>query len=325
MVRSRGSSTTVPALPRGADVSARPVSRNPVSPDSSMVPPLPETRPPRALVSPATVVVCVLSTVMRPPSPAPFASADTREPAASTVRAEVPAGAGPVPRARAAVVPSATRPPPACPSADTCAVGASTVAALPTTTTVPPVLPGARPSASTRPSTTTEPPVPTTSIWPAWPWAVLARTVPPARTRSCTTPSAARAVSCTVPPSAAMRPVLVTRAVTAVPPGPTGARSTCFVTSMDTSPSPYMSSVCVTAPPPSTTWPIRAVMVPEFATDGATRAASPACLTVMVPAFTIRASGFASRSNTIRPAMKLRLPMPAALTTTLCALTCAPW
>ena len=53
-------------------------------------------------------------------------------------------------------------------------------------------------------------------------------------------------------------------------------------------------------------------MTPELATCGATRAARPACRTVMVPAFVTAALGFAAWSNTIRPAMKLALPMPAA-------------
>ena len=324
MVRSRGSRMTVPRAPCGAEVSARPVRRKPASPESSTVPPLPEARPPRALTVPPTDVDCVLSTVTRPPWPAPVASADTRAPVATSVRAEVPVGAGPLPVARASVVPSATVPPPAWPLAEMRAVGATTVARLPATVTVPPMVPATRPAAATCPSMTTEPPVPVISIRPAWPPAVSAWTLPPARTRFCTTPSAARAVSTMVPPSAAIVPVLVTSAVTILPSGPTGAWRTCFVTSMETSPSPYMSMVCAAAPA-STTWPMRAVMTPELATDGATNAASPASFTVMAPWFSIRASGRAAWSNTMRPAMKFWVEMPAALTTTLWALTWEPW
>jgi len=66
-------------------------------------------------------------------------------------------------------------------------------------------------------------------------------------------------------------------------------------------------------------------MTPEFATEGATSAARPACFTVMMPWLSTRAFGLAAWSKTILPAMKLRLVMPAALTMTLCALTSAPW
>ena len=323
IVRSRGSITTVPSAPCGAAVSAVPVRRNPLSPDTSTVPPSPDTRPPLAVSVPSIVVDCVLSTVTRPPSPLAVPSAEIRAPAAIIVRAEVPAGADPVPRARASVVPTATVPPPAWPFAVTRAAGAMLVVSLPATTTLPPVVPGARPSAATRPSITTEPPVPVISICPARAPTVLARTLPPACTSVFTTPSAARAVNCTVPPSAAMVPVLVTSAVTVLPSAPTGACVTCLVMSMDTSPSPYMSSVCVVAPA-RTTWPKRAVMVPELATDGATSAANPASLTVIVPALVIRAFGLPGWSNTIRPAMKFWLLIPGALTITLCAFTCAP-
>ncbi len=65
-------------------------------------------------------------------------------------------------------------------------------------------------------------------------------------------------------------------------------------------------------------------MVPELATEGATRAASPACLTVMVPAFSMRAPGLPAWSNTILPAMKFWLVMPGALTMRLWALTWEP-
>ena len=104
-------------------------------------------------------------------------------------------------------------------------------------------------------------------------------------------PSAARAVSCTVPPSAMITPVLVTSAVAALPSLPTGACITWLVTSSDSSPSPNRSSVAVFAPA-STTWPSFAEIVPELATCGATSAARPACWTVMVPWLSIFAFGF---------------------------------
>ena len=121
-----------------------------------------------------------------------------------------------------------------------------------------------------------------------------------------------------------MVPVLVTSAVTGLPSAPRGAWRTWPVTSIDTSPSPYMSSVWVAAPA-STTWPSRALITPELATEGATSAASPACFTVIVPRLSIRAFGLAAWSNTMRPAMKFWLVMPGALTTMDCVLTCAPW
>ena len=71
------------------------------------------------------------------------------------------------------------------------------------------------------PSTTIEPPTPFSATVPVWSPIVAARILPPACTRFCTMPSAARAVSCTVPPSAMMTPVLVTSAVTGLPSGPT--------------------------------------------------------------------------------------------------------
>jgi hypothetical protein len=67
------------------------------------------------------------------------------------------------------------------------------------------------------------------------------------------------------------------------------------------------------------------VITPEFATCGATSAASPACCTVSDPWFTTAALGFAAWSNTNLPAMKLTLLIPAAETISPAVLTCAPW
>ncbi len=300
-----------------------PVRLKPCSPDISIIPPSPPDLPPFAESAPPTAVCCVLSTVIRPPLPCPVALADTRAPLAITVRAEVPAGAAPDPVAGASVVPIATVPPPARPFALMWAEAAIVLVLLPATITWPPVVPGARPSADRRPSTTTEPPVPATSMRPAWLPTEFAWIFPPARTSVWTTPSAAEAVSCTTPPSARIVPVLVTRAVTARPSVPVGTLVTCLVTSMLTSPSPYMSSVWAAAPA-RITWPSLALITPELATEGATSAASPACLTVMVPLLTIRAFGLAAWSKAILPAMKFWLVIPAALTTTDCALTSDP-
>ena len=115
-----------------------------------------------------------------------------------------------------------------------------------------------------------------------------------------------------------MVPVLVTSAVC-----PPGACRTSLLTSSATSPSPYMSSVWVTAPA-STTVPSFAVMTPELATWGATKAASPACLMVIVPALSMRAVALPGWSNTSLPAMKFLLLMLEDETTRPAAFTCAP-
>src|ERR1700692_2505520 len=64
-------------------------------------------------------------------------------------------------------------------------------------------------------------------------------------------------------------------------------------------------------------------MTPELATLGATNAARPVSLTVVVPLLTILAFGLAGMSKTIFPAMKFWLVMPAAVTSTLAAFTSA--
>ncbi len=92
-------------------------------------------------------------------------------------------------------------------------------------------------------------------------------------------------------------PVLVTSAVTGLPSLPNGACVTWLLTSSDSSPSPYRSSVAVFAPA-STTWPSVAVIVPRLATCGATSAARPACLTVMLPLLMTAALGLPGLSST---------------------------
>src|SRR6185312_13885624 len=216
----------------------------------------------------------------------------------------------------------ATVPPPAWPEALIAALGASATAPVVFTATEPPDWPGALPAADTVPAMITSPPRPDISTWPAWPpvrvFTVSATIRPPALTRVCTTPSTASAVMTTLPPLATTRPSLVTSALV-----PSGAVATCFVTLMLTSPSPYRSSVWVSAPARMTV-PMLARMTPELTTRGATSAARPCSFIVMVPWLTIWAPGFGAWSNTILPAMKLLLLIPAADTTSPAVFTTAP-
>jgi hypothetical protein len=65
-------------------------------------------------------------------------------------------------------------------------------------------------------------------------------------------------------------------------------------------------------------------MVPELATCGATSAASPACLIVMLPALVIAAPGLPGWSNCSLPAMKFWLVTLAVETISPAVLTWAP-
>ena len=275
MYKSNGSSSSLPIVPRGAVVSTCPVSDS-KPPETSTNPPLPPSGPPLADSDPAMEVMPVDSSTILPPSPRFVASAAMTAPGAMVTLAETRVGvtAGP-PLALASVVPIATTPPPWLPEALIRAVAA--IATLPVGATS--MLPAA---AESWPSTTIDPPMPFSTTVP-----LLASMVPPDWTSRPTTPSAARAVNCTVPPSARMIPVLVTSAV-----APDGACVTWFVTSSEISPSPNRSSVAVRAPA-STTCPIFAEIVPEFATLGATKAARPALAIVIVPSLTTRAFGAA--------------------------------
>ena len=184
-----------------------------------------------------------------------------------------------------------------------------------TTSIAPPAVPGARPVAASWPLTMIEPPMPFSATVPACRRRWRRGCVPPASTRFCTMPSAARAVSCTVPPSARMVPVLVTSAVTVLPSG-ADRHLRHLLGDVDATPARRRTGrASRSLAPASTTWPSLAVITPELATCGATSAASPACLTVMVPALSIRALGLPGWSNTMRPAMKFWLVMPAAETT----------
>ena len=258
---------------------------------------MPPFGPPLADRLPATLVLSVDSTVIWPPLPVSVASAFMVAPdAMDTLFAVCVAVTDGPPCARASVVPIATVPPPALPEAFTRAVLASATLPVAFTATEPPVVPAAKPWADNWPVTSTEPPMPLMEMVPVLPPAVLAEILPPAETRFCTTPSAAAAVNCTVPPAARITPSLVTKDVT-----PSGVWVTCLVTFTDTSPSPYISRVTACAPA-STTLPILALMVPALRTAGATSAARPAPLMVIVPWLITWALGFPPWSNTILPA-----------------------
>ena len=183
-------------------------------------------------------------------------------PAATVTFAAVCVGVtlGP-PAARFSVVPSATVPPPAWPDALIFAVEATVTLAVLLTTTLPPVVPGAVPIVSSWPSTVIDPPTAFSVTVPLRLPTLFAWILPPAFTSVCTSPSAAVAVNRTVPPSATISPLLVTSAI-----APFGACTTCPVTSIDSMPSPYRSSVALLTPPASTTVPSFAVITPEFAT-----------------------------------------------------------
>ena len=324
--RSYGSRYSVPPRPARAERSGACRSASTPSLLASTTPPSPPRAPPRTRNEPSTVLECVLSTATVPPRPLPRPSAATTAPCSIDTRRAVPAGVpgdAPPPSAatrpaaaRPSVVPSATVPPEICPLALTRAPWATVTVSLAVTAIEPPISPRP-PSASTRPSIRTDPPTPATAIRPVRPPTLLAWIRPPACTRSCTIPSAARAVISTEPPSAKTVPLFVTSA--AVPP----ACLTDLVTSIETNPSPYRSIVCAPAPA-STTRPRRALITPELTTRGATSAARPASLTVIVPALLTTAPGLGAWSNTIRPAMKFWFVIPGALAIRLCALTCAP-
>jgi hypothetical protein len=280
---------------------------------------LPPCAPPFAVIVPAIVVVPEASPTMRPPLPFTVASAVIVEPLLTTSVLVVAAAMPVAPSlARFSVVPSATVPPPALPETLIRACAPMIVVSLPETFTSPPAVPGALPSAVTTPSTRTSPPAPLISTRPVRDAVLLALICPPASTSVCTTPSTASAVSTTVPPRASITPELVTSALV-----PSGALATCLVTLIDTSPSPYRSSVSASAPARITV-PIFAWILPELRTRGATRAASPSLFTVMVPRFSTLAPALAAWSNTILPAMKLLVLIPAAETTMPEVLICAP-
>ena len=268
---------------------------------------------------PAIVVDWADSTTIRPPLPNSDPSAATLAPLWTTTAFAVRAGVtNAPPAARASVVPTATVPPPARPEAITTDPDFNVTVSLASSSIAPPLVPGARPTAESWPSISIEPPMPLIEIDPVLSPTVFAEIFPPAEIRVCTIPSAARAVSCTVPPAARMIPVLVTNAVV-----PSGACVTCPVTFTDSNPSPYISRVTACAPA-STTVPSLALMTPELATRGATSAARPAWLTVIVPRFSTFALRCAAWSNTMLPAMKFALLMPTAVTISPVVLTWAP-
>ncbi len=266
------------------------------------------------------LVLALLSRVMVPPLPLRVAFAFTTAPGATvTVRAiGAVARDGPA-AARASVVPSATVPPPLRPETSIFAAAATVTPPSASACTPPPV----EPRALRSPCTTSDPPTPFSTMLPPGPLPPLVEIFPPAVTRLVTMPSAAAAVSVIVPPWARIVPVLVTSAVTFWPSAPTGTCLTWPVTSIASSPSPYRSTVWVVAPA-STTWPMRALMTPWFATAGATSAASPLCLTVIVPLLMTIAFGLPGMEKLVFPAMKALLAMSAVEITSELTLTWLP-
>ena len=211
--------------------------------------------PPRAANVPSAVVWPVLRRPIVPPRPFWRALAVMRAPASTVTLAAAGARTAVPPRTRAALVPIAIVPPAVSPSAVMRAGAMTRTAPVAWATTVPPrlllrLLPALLPlpSAAIRPTICTDPPTPDKTIIPVRPPAVLAWMWPPACTSVCTSPSAAAAVSSTVPPSARIVPLLVTNAGTGLPSAPREACWTWRVTSIDSSPSPYKSSVWVSAP-----------------------------------------------------------------------------
>ncbi|MNL26555.1 hypothetical protein D3C87_1480840 [compost metagenome] len=98
----------------------------------------------------------------------------------------------------------------------------------------------------------------------------------------------ARAVIRTVPPSARITPLFVTKADTGLPLASLGSSPTVDVASKLSSPSPWKSTVTVLAPARATR-PSLASITPELRTDGATSAARPLSLMLIVPSLTIAA------------------------------------
>ncbi|MNI56225.1 hypothetical protein D3C73_1112160 [compost metagenome] len=159
----------------------------------------------------------------------------------------------------------------------------------PVTTTLPPCWPAPTPVASTVPAILTVPASPPDStILPfcmPTDWALM---MPSVLTTLSITPLTARAVSSTVPPSARITPLLVTRADTGLPLASLGSSLTVEVASKLSSPSPWKSTVTVLAPARATR-PSLAWITPELRTDGATSAARPLSLMLIVPSLTIAA------------------------------------
>ena len=144
------------------------------------------------------------------------------------------------------------------------------------------------------------------TIMPLWRPIELALITPVVLMTESTTARAAAAVSSTRPPLALMTPrlVLLTSDLSGWP----VATSITLVamlspTASVISLSPYMSSVKL-LPDASATVPSVAVMVPELRTPGATSAAKPPLVAVILPWLTIDASGRPGMLKLYRPAMK---------------------
>ena len=317
MRRLSGSRRKRPAAPLGADRSTLPVRLMSLWLDTSAKPPSPPSEPPRAEILPACLVLFCDSTVTLPPLPDFTASADRVAPASTvTLSDQVPE--------RPVLLPMATSPPPLLPEASMRAFFFTAISA-PVATTVPPVCPSPRPPASTVPPMLTVPvSPPDRTILPlALPTEVALMTPSVLMTLSIT-PFTARADRVTLPPSAAISPELTTSAATGFPSASFATVFTAELASKLMRPSPWKSSVKVSAPP-SATLPSFARMTPELRTCGATSAASPLSLTVMSPSFTTMALGLVEAwSNWYLPAMKLASEMLAVVATSPPTSTLAP-
>ena len=222
--------------------------------------------------------------------------------------------------------PIITLPPPAWPEASM--VAPLTSMCSPLTTIVPPLVPSFLPAAESLPETFTFcggsalavltwprlPPlcVAVAALSTIMPFLVpteFASITPEVLITESTTTRAAAAVSSTRPPFAFSLPSLETRALSVCP------VATSFTWPAIWSPtpswisrSPYMSSVNM-LPDASATVPSVAVMVPVLRTPGATSAAKPPLVAVIVPWLTIEASGRPGILKLKRPAMKSSLRM----------------
>ena len=245
MVRFVGSSSSMPACPRGAVRSELPRKSRNTLPETSTNPPSPDVAPPRASAAPKNRVVSSDHTTAVPPLPLPVALASIRTPAATWVVCAL--RSGPLP---CQFPPTRTWPPPAAPPAPSTASSNSPTFS-PNTVTRPPVNPGPLPDASRVPLTRVTPDSPPSrKMAPLRSTRLVARTVPSTFSTVSSRAFLARALSVTAPPAASISPALDTRALTA-------AVSTARLSR----PSPWKSSE-MRSPAPRATLPRGAVSVP---------------------------------------------------------------
>ncbi len=251
-----GSSSHMPPLPAGADVSTKAglSTKRRFSPEVSTNPPSPPAAPPLAVIVPKNPVIPSAQTITFPPSPAAVASALIVVSASTTVRrAFCTSGFAPWKSP-----PTRTSPPPSAPEASMSAPFRATFS--PRTLTSPPLPPGDLSEASMEPET---------SVTPAWPSTVtsLALMAPALRAAM---ENMSPAPSRTVPLPASMEPVFSTpgfsAAVSAEPssltitwPPTSSVRSTSLPATMVTRP------FSATMEPWFSTWrPIRFTVSPTM-------------------------------------------------------------